>query len=335
MPPSLLPLVLLLPAQENPALVAVRDRQESVRTAFIKFKRTEFVAKESIADATGSRAPFPPEDVTLESVNLLVLDGAKIRFEDYHPVFWPGGKWVRQDVVSVYNGTVAATLWPRGLWGEGKPEGVLGNSATGLDLLSFPLAPLGLALRWSDPALCPYALEELKPSGNTLPLDWEPCREYVLKTPDRLWLDPDYIVRRVRSPARQLDVRYRHTSGVAVPDSWVVSRLNLDGTALVTDRVEVSEARLNEPQPAELFELHFPPGCEVHDQRTTPAHNYIEPTGSVHEVTRGEKASHPPPREPAGPWYWQYRWLLAGLVVVVGGLVAQYVARRRRGRKAT
>jgi hypothetical protein len=309
-----------------------------VKTAFITFKRTEFVPRGSIADATGSRALFPPDDVTLESVNLLVLDGEKYRYEDHHPVFWPGGSWVRQDMVSAFNGSVAATFLPRGPSGSGSPAGTVYNGASDVALLPFTLAPLGLTLRWLNPALNPYRRRLMRPTGNTLPLDGAPCREYRLDVPLRLWLDPekDYVVRRVRTGAQQLDVSYRRVSGVWVPDSWVVSRLSQDGAALVMDKVEVLEVRLNEPQPAELFDLHFPPGCEVHDKRTTPAKNYVvEPDGSLRELPRAEEGElSPPPREPAGPWYWRNRWLLAGLGVVVVGLMVEHVARRRRGRKA-
>jgi hypothetical protein len=241
--------VLLLSGQEDPALVAVRTRQEAVKTAFIKFKRTEFIAKQSIAEANGSGALFPPDDVTLESVNLLVLDGEKFRYEDHHPVFRPGGSWVRQDRVSACNGSVAATLLPRGPSGSASPAGTVYTGASNVAVLPFQLVPLGLTLRWLDPALNPYRRRLIRPTGDTLPLDGAPCRGYRLDVPVRLWLDPekDYVARRVGTGAQQLDVSYRLVSGVWVPDSWAVSRLGLVGAALVTEKVEVLEVRLNEP----------------------------------------------------------------------------------------
>jgi hypothetical protein len=110
----------------------------------------------------------------------------------------------------------------------------------------------------------------------------------------------------------------------------VVSR-----AASVTDKVEVLEVRLNEPQAAEQFALRFPPGSVVHDTRLKPPLDFlVEPDGKMRELPPAEEAGRPPrPREPAGPWYWQYKWLLAGLAVVVVGLAVEYVARRRKGRK--
>jgi hypothetical protein len=183
-----------------------------------------------------------------------------------------------------------------------------------VSLLQFSLAPLGLTLRGLDPALNPYRRTLMRPTGDTLPLDWAPCREYLLDVPIRLWLDParDYVVRRVHTQARQLDVDYRRVSGVWVPASWVVSR-----AAAVTETVEVLEVRLNEPQAAEQFALRFPPGCVVHDTRGKPPVDFlVEPDGKMRELRLGaEAARRPPPGEPAGPWYWQYKWLLAGLAV--------------------
>lgn len=340
MSPFWLAVVLLLPAQDDPALAAAKSRQESVRTAFIKFKRTEFVPQDGITDAAappGPGAPPPPDDVTRESVNLLVLDGAKFRFEDNHPVSPTGGRWVNQRVVHAFDGSVTATLWPWGLSGSASPAGAVADGAPHVSVLPFPLAPLGQTLRALDPALNPYRRTLMGPTGNTLLLDGAPCREYRLDVPIRLWLDPDrdYVARRFVTGARRLDVTYRQVSGVWVPDSWTVSRLGPGGDARVTDRVEVLEVNLNEPQDPAQFSVRFPPGCVVHDSRTTPPLDFlVEPDGRMRELPRAEEAEiPPPPRGPAGPWYWKYKWLLAGLAAVVVGLAAEYAARRRRGRR--
>jgi hypothetical protein len=105
--------------------------------------------------------------------------------------------------------------------------------------------------------------------------------------------------------------------------------------ASVTDHVEVLEVRLNEPQAAEKFDLRFPAGCVVHDTRMQPPVDFlVEADGRMRELPRAEEGERPPPpREPAGPWYGKYQWLLAGLAVVVAGLAAEYAARRRRGRR--
>jgi hypothetical protein len=95
----LLTLVLLLSSQTDPAMEAAKVRQDAVKTASIKFKRTEVVPRGSMSDSAPvqfkGRAPWPADDFTLESVELLLLDGAKYCYEDNHFIFLPTCSWWR------------------------------------------------------------------------------------------------------------------------------------------------------------------------------------------------------------------------------------------------
>jgi hypothetical protein len=132
----------------------------------------------------------------------------------------------------------------------------------------------------------------------------------------------------------QTDIRYRHDATWGwLPDSWVQHAYLPNGVVLRTNRVDVLELRINEPQPAELFDITFPTGCLVLDQRESRPTDYeVQPDGSWHRVRptdemlrRMELANQPQPA-----WYWRYKWLLAGFAVVCAGLVWQYAVRRKR-----
>lgn len=90
--------------------------------------------------------------------------------------------------------------------------------------------------------------------------------------------------------------------------------------------------RINEPQPAELFEIQFPPGCQVNEQRDGRNREFfVQSDGSLREISpRTGTWLTGPTIQAEGAWYWQYRWLLAGCGVICAGLAWQYTRRRKR-----
>jgi hypothetical protein len=184
----------------------------------------------------------------------------------------------------------------------------------------------------------------MQPSDNTVTIDGAACKEFTVKgsaaRTDRYWLDParDYVIRRMQRVEKQrggqlvqqVDVAYRpHDACGRVPASWVHRHYTPAGAAGRTTTVEVLDLRLNEPQPADLFDLRFPPGTTFYDARDGKAYR-VQPDGSIGEDPIRTMEELPvavvPFRE---PWYRRNRWLLIGLGAMLAALGLRYALRRR------
>src|SRR5262249_16682265 len=79
------------PLPRLPAVAAARSRQQSVKTINVEFKRIQLYAKGSESEKAPSvvkpKTTVPASDITLESINRLVIDGDKIRYENNHPLW--------------------------------------------------------------------------------------------------------------------------------------------------------------------------------------------------------------------------------------------------------
>jgi len=327
------------------AVAAARTRQETVKTVVVEFKRKDVINRRGQSGTASapskSSALVPANELTLESINRLVLDGEKFRYENNEPNGdRPTGKPRKDRTVSVFDGATAKrVLHFTGFNGQELPPiGVIQQTAGPAALDSFELTPITLAFRGLTPACAPYSVMEMQPSGNTLPIDGAPCHEYVIARSADLsfWLDPgqDHVIRRICTYRQgrlmnQVDICYRpdNVCGWA-PVSWVRNEyIPLVGTALTTTHVAILDLRLNESQPAEQFDLSFSPGTTFEDQRNKKRYR-VQSDGSLLELLpSGEVVPHPE------PWYWQDRWLLLGITV---GLVTAgwYYAVLRKKAKA-
>jgi hypothetical protein len=340
--------------EEAPAVAAARARQQSVKTADIEFKQREIIPRGGKSDENpdlyGPKAPVPANETTCESINRLVFDGEKYRYEDNHPTWGtfhvPNPQTIKWSSISAFDGTTAKHFFERGI-GFGNRSGSIGQDPQVWTARPFSLDPITMAFRGLNSDLSWRVIPAMKPSGNTLPIDWAPCQEYVINVTKsdqtfNFWLDPDkdYVVRRIshQSPGRlfaQTNIRYRRDDACGwVPDSWVRNEYSAAGKVSSTTRVDVVAMRLNEPQPAELFDVQFPPGTMVADQRNHKEYR-VQPDGSLRELSRVTGQELPVSEgQPEGAWYWRYKWLLAGSGVVLAGLAWQYAVRRKRANAA-
>src|SRR5581483_6688000 len=94
-------------APDDPAARAIRAREDAVKSAVVEFERVDVVA--AGAESDSAPQPFKPKnsvpdkETTLKSVNRLVFDGDKLRYEDNHPVWqMPNGELHENKHVSVY-----------------------------------------------------------------------------------------------------------------------------------------------------------------------------------------------------------------------------------------
>jgi hypothetical protein len=324
-------------AGEDPAVAAAREREKLVRTARFEVHVRDWYAR-------GAVAPGQPEaDAAFDADDVLVLDGNKVRVEIAVPVWGPlGSRPVTQ--VSVWDGANGRSFFPDGRRPGRPPFGVVYQNMTPPGVQSELLSPLMMSVRGLIPGLSPHPASRLTPTDRSETIDGHPCREYTSgpapERPTRLWLDPqaDYAVRRTRwlRPDRrteQFDIRYQTDPGREwLPAGWTWSETGADGKPLRTISGAVTAAKLNEPVPADRFEVVFPPGARVHDQQTGKGY-HVGPDGGWQEVGPGgeeladESADEAPPLEAGSQ---RRRGLIAGAIAVLGLAVLLVVWLRLR-----
>jgi hypothetical protein len=333
----------------DPAVASARTRQETVKTLNIKFRCSEVIAKGGMyTPVPGSPHPeilIPAQETTLEWTNHLVIDEDKVRCENNRPTQWGvTEKWVERSQVYTFNGSVAKIFFPGGLSGAKDPMGSIDNSAP--RGWSSVLTPILMTFRGLNRSIALYAISEMNPSGNTVLIDGAMCQEYLFKLSSGFvvgcWLDPanDYIVRRIRSEQQgrlgeQTDVRYcRNDTCGWVPSSWVRKVYSPAGSVRWTTTVEVLDMRLNEPQAAEQFDIQFPPGTLVSDNRNSKSYR-VQSDGNMRELSPSGEEPPVSLEVSEEPWYWRDRWLLISLgVLFTVALLLHSVQRRRSTRDA-
>jgi hypothetical protein len=248
--------------------------------------------------------------------------------------------------VSVFNGSIAKHYIPSSDQGGVNPiaMGTIESEAREKNMQYILLTPITTTFRGLDSASCPYPIGKMNPTGVALPIDGVRCREYVMKTSATTsvscWLDPakEYVIRRFRCLERpqnrlteQIDVTYRpHEVCGWVPVSWIRTQYSSAGNVLITTNVAILILRINEAQPAEQFDIQFPPGCHVQDHRNGKDY-LVQPDGMMREfsVATGDLLSGSV-AQPGTPWVHRHKWLLASLTVVLLALILAVWLRWKR-----
>jgi hypothetical protein len=336
-------------AGKDPAVAAAQARQKSVKTVNMEFKETEVDAKGCISELAAapfkSKTPVPATETTFESINRLMMDGDKVRYENNHPLWeLPTGKFLKRTSVNVFTGSLAKSFRPRGLSGDREPLGDFESAGTLPEMRSsYTLLPVTMTFRGLNPVACAYPIYDLKYSGNELPIDGRPCREYALKLSADLtlsfWLDTarDYVVRRIRQVkenrlAEQFDIQFQpHQACGWTPASWARSLYGPGGAVLMTTSVEVRQIEINDSLPAAQFDLRFPEGTLVIDRRKATQYR-VRADGSMRELSSTGEELPGTVAQPGDPWYRRHQWLLlsAGAALLI--LLLAYGLRRRRRR---
>jgi hypothetical protein len=343
------------------AIAAALARRTSSRTVEIELKVAEVIAKG--AKPIIAQAPRLPEvlrpdkAVSASWINRVVLDGEKFRYEDNTPA--PptlDGKRPTQSAVYVFNGSDNILFQPRSPANDGHPLAIVIQGA-GASTWSVPELPIQSTFRGAATSDNRSVFAELRPTGQALSMDGTPYPEFEVRPgkessraarpATHYWLDAakGFVVRRTRTVRRggiveQLDIHYRqHAVCGPVPASWVTTVSAADGRPLITTNVAVVKLRLNAPQPAALFDEHFPAGTLVvfrsRDGTQQPRSFRVEDDGAMREVSLSGEALAPSegPSEqaplPGGGWA-TLGWLAGGLAVLL--LLAHYAQRLRRAR---
>jgi hypothetical protein len=326
------------PAAVNSVEAAARARQEAVKTADVVYLVTQVIPRGGISSASrGSWRDIPAQETTLESTCRLVLDGGKVRYEkrDFIEV---AGRFHEVLSLTTFDGSTSKLLFPEGMGRTRNAGGLISDKRQLQEGSTHHFVPLRLAFRGVMEHFAIIPLAKLKPTGATLMIDGTPCQEYAYarseKSRELIWVDParGYIVRRMKSltdgkPHTQYDIDYRKEAGVWVPTNWAYQQFSPKGDVLKTVKAEVLRMRLNEPQPAERFDLTFPPGTFVYDE-TSGKEYRIKPDGSRREFVPVRRPAPPPPAR-------RDMWVPVTLGVLLALLAGcWYLVRRQRRRPA-
>jgi outer membrane lipoprotein-sorting protein len=347
---------------EDPALRAARERQAAIKSFDVQFKQTEVITKGAYTRvAHYPRKPTfvqPQQEITLECTSRVVMDGDKIRLQDYDlgRGTLPKVQIKPRRVVSVTKDSGRTMFFPDGVAPEKGPTAWI---------YKFESRPPD----WGDPGPIRWAFRgvdefrehgpegELHDTGKDTVIDGRHCREYrwiprqaPVTRKHQLWLDVDrgYVLRRTRTTSpkgivTQLDVHYQERPPFGwVPVSWQSEEQMPDGEAVDTTKVEVLSMKLNEPVPSELFDIHLPAGTVVYDPENSRGDHLrrlrVQSDGSMREEAAAipRSPSETRPEEPANAPVrlgWRDLALVGGsFAIIAAAIVLRHLLLRRRMR---
>jgi hypothetical protein len=331
-----------------PAVESAKKREQAVRTVAVEFRLTEDVAAGGVTKSTppfdGKKGRVIPAKATrLSSTNRLVIAGTSTRYENNHPAWATGSdKTYEIRLVNTMNSSSGKSLFSTGLTSPSQPEGYIAANVQSDDIKSTYIVPLTTWYRGTQRSISPYVLSNYYPSGSTIKIGGNECREYA-QSGDRangtfLWFDTKSgdLLRRIRTdkqrkPQVQYDVEYRlDDSGVWTPVSWVRNEFSAEGEVCSSTRAEVLSTRLNADYPETDFDVTFPPGTRVYSARENKTY-LVQDDGTMREFSLatgeagGERVDQA--EKPLGGRY--VGWI-AALLIGVCVLLAYAFLRRRR-----
>jgi hypothetical protein len=313
------------PADEDPVVAAARRRQEAVKTLVVELKET-MTRKEG----TLPKGAVQRYGVIREHHYRYVIDGVKIRCELDMTEPNPPHEPICVRRTAVFDGVLAKQLL-----GNPFHPGEISALITNRDAEDFIPVPLPIAMtyRGLNPKKNRERFDRFTRTAGEEVIDDVECVEYLRETKDWkyfCWFDlgKDFVlrrsaVRRDRGFVFQLDIHYREEPGIG----WVPTGWTQDGAQVM--EVEVLKIEFNTPIPAETFDIVFPPGISVSDQRDDKVY-VVEPNGSW-RVTHEHQRPIGDVTRP--PWYIRNRWLSYALIAAVGVLAALIFAAKALIRK--
>ncbi|MFO0810874.1 MAG: hypothetical protein U0746_19775 [Gemmataceae bacterium] len=334
------------PAEKSVSVAAAQKRQDAARSVEVVFGIKEVWTKGSLKfldpEVARSNAVLPPTDTALESVNRLVLDGNKVRFEDNHPTwFLPQGRIdrtprlrVRDDQVSVMSDLADAKR-------KSASRGAIYGPSVVPYAGTWTVAPLMITFRGADDQLSLVVVSKIKPAGVKVTIDGSQCDEYLQangRSKRLVWLDPekDHVVRRTTTlyPEGKLwskcDIQYnRSPTGMWVTKSWVTTTFSPNGEVIATLMADVRSVVIGN-RPDEEFDTTLAPGTGVYDGRNRKQY-VVEPGGAMVEVNaKGQPTGGATVPQPGARWLSTLFWVLACIVGAVFSIGGWFAWRRAR-----
>jgi hypothetical protein len=342
---------------------AWQARQDRIRSGRFQWTDRVTYPKGRLSDVwkTDSRLandalePVPPEDVTITCNGVLTFDGQKLRYSE-DSADW-SKKTKKYELVSdlvVFNGEVSKELnitnpnheryWPQGSIRKEKRNSY-GSAST--------MQPILMTCRGLTPGMRAYDLETFELTGRKVTIDrrlcWELQRRPSSNSEDLLYVDPgrDFVFVRYLSTyrgllMRKIDVRYEMISQKEwLPKEWTVTMNTLEGKLDQSHQLRLTSYEINPTVAPEEFELEFPPGTRVRDNRNKTDW-IVKPDGSgKRTIPRSDfgatyerlLATEPGYALRDQPFLARFNWLAIAGIVVAGGCVLVFVWRRLKLRR--
>jgi hypothetical protein len=184
-------------------------------------------------------------------------------------------------------------------------------------------------------------LSTIRPTGLSRQIAGTLCEEFLINKGainQRFWLAPSlgYVVKRIlisngSQASSQWDVEYEKAKEIAklwVPVSWTSSQYGSGGKLAYSLRGKVVAYSINKPIEEASFEVSFPVGSPVFDNRNMKEY-VVNSGGKLELVSRPGTTSSPLDSDlVTSAWYVRHFWLtLATLLLVCAGRV--YFVRKR------
>lgn len=243
----------------------------------------------------------------------------------------------------VFDGKLAKTLATQESPIDPWPQGAIQVRARPIDAGVISTIPVMMAFRPFSPVLRVYDIQEMRLTGQRDLVDGRPCLHLVTKkgpqTFQNYWVDParEFVLTRVLEMHEgkvllKADLRYKpHPVAGWVPDAWDLVSYNNKGSLNKSQRGIVTECDLNADVPASQFDIDFPEGTMVYDERTRKSH-VVQKGGRKRVILRAEQdvpyetLMTTDTGEPIGRVKWWHRpavWasgVLGGVALGLGGL---------------
>lgn len=292
-----------------------KTRQAKFHTVKYAWTERDTLPKGSIQKPNAPLRPgfegltIPPEDITYDVPYQLALDGDKMRYS-YEGKAWSVEKksLLPDPYISVFDGSVSKIFHPSGYtqW----PVGIIRPEKRNVDSRNYHVKSLLLAFRPLPTTTGSFSPSDFTISKERALLQNKEC--IVLQQPLRagvtsqtLWLDPSrnlvvlrYMESRSGKVGLKLDIQYTNDPDSGwIPASWECLASNPNGSLQEAFAATVTTYKINGPISPDEFQIDFPPGTRVRDQR---------PNATVPEyIVRKDGSKRSLPSEDIGASYEQ------------------------------
>jgi hypothetical protein len=285
-------------------LTAWTARQSRVRSA-------RFVIDETTTVSKGARTPpraqekgvvIPPADHSYNSPKVVAFEGEKLRYQ-YTEQQWNEKKqsYFPDEYVCTFNGTDCRSLHSPGrveFW-----QGVLRKEDHHRDIGNYHLYPVLFTYRANVPQMSAIAGQQLS-NSKEVRMDEHNCIEFqvgaagavtttIVVDPSKEYSIVRYVVVTGDKIRLKMDIEYRLVPMLGwVPASWETI-VKPDEAPQFYNAV-VKEYSINQPLGEDYFEIAFPPGTWVQDDKSVPPKQYlVKPDGAIRPV---------PPQDAVAPY---------------------------------
>jgi outer membrane lipoprotein-sorting protein len=348
-------------AQETTKDEIVRDwkaRQERVKSGRFEWTQEQTDTKGVISywwkaiPRPGNKdikGDIPPKDTTHTYQCSVVFEGKKLREESRIPS-WDRNTntYTVRSIIAVFDGSTSSRLqdpFPGLKWHQGD----IRKEAHHIDFNNLGLQPILMTFRALTPYMRAYDVSRFEVRDTKAVIAKIPCVELwqgnATQVEDRLWVDPARGFVLVRCSqflqghlAHQLDVNYKRDGEEWVPSQWTVV-FNRGGKLERFYQARVTQYELNVPIPKSDFEIDFPPGTRVTDDKNNREW-IVRPDGGKRMLTGKERFSpqdeeiqtevmQSVPAESSPPRDSRTWWIVATAAVAAAALVLSFFTYRR------